>query len=119
MLNDAIASVGELDENEFTVATWELVAEALANAQEKLESRTQADIDAAVQAIADAKEGLAPVDYTALNAAIADAELLASLIEKKHGVKTEIITYVGSVIGAHSGPGTLALFFVSGEGAER
>ena len=50
---------------------------------------------------------------------LADAELLASLIEKKHGVKTEIITYVGSVIGAHSGPGTLALFFVSGEGAER
>ena len=42
-----------------------------------------------------------------------DAEYLASLIEKEHGVKTEIITNVGSVIGAHSGPGTLALFFVS------
>ncbi len=44
---------------------------------------------------------------------IKDAEYLASVIEEKHGVKTEIITYVGSVIGAHSGPGTLALFFVS------
>jgi len=42
-----------------------------------------------------------------------DAEYLAALIEKEHGVKTEIITHVGSVIGAHSGPGTLALFFVS------
>ena len=48
-----------------------------------------------------------------------DAEYLASLIESKHGVKTEIITYVGSVIGAHSGPGTLALFFVSRDGAQR
>ena len=48
-----------------------------------------------------------------------DAEYLASLIENKHGVKTEIITYVGSVIGAHSGPGTLALFFVSREDAQR
>lgn len=50
---------------------------------------------------------------------LADAEYLASLIEKKHGVKTEIITYVGSVIGAHSGPGTLALFFVSRSDAQR
>ena len=50
---------------------------------------------------------------------LADAEYLASLIEKKHGVKTEIITYVGSVIGAHSGPGTLALFFVARADAKR
>ena len=48
-----------------------------------------------------------------------DAEYLASLIEKKHGVKTEIITYVGSVIGAHSGPGTLALFFISRDDVQR
>ncbi|MBR5783231.1 MAG: DegV family protein [Clostridia bacterium] len=44
-----------------------------------------------------------------------DALLLADIIEQKHGVKTEIITYVGPVIGAHSGPGTLALFFVGKE----
>ena len=48
-----------------------------------------------------------------------DAEYLASLIENKHGVKTEIITYVGSVRGAHSGPGTLALFFVSRDDVQR
>lgn len=50
---------------------------------------------------------------------IKDAEYLASLIEDKHGVKTEIITHVGSVIGAHSGPGTLALFFVSRPDVQR
>ena len=41
-----------------------------------------------------------------------DAEALAAIIKNEHGVDTEIITYVGAVIGAHSGPGTLALFFV-------
>ena len=50
---------------------------------------------------------------------IEDAEYLASRIEAEHGVKAEIITYVGSVIGAHSGPGTLALFFVSRDCVQR
>ena len=50
---------------------------------------------------------------------ISDAEYLASLIEAKHGVKAEVITCVGSVIGAHSGPGTLALFFISRDGVQR
>lgn len=43
---------------------------------------------------------------------IEDAEYLAGLIKEAHGVEVKIITYVGSVIGAHSGPGTMALFFV-------
>lgn len=42
---------------------------------------------------------------------IEDAEFLASLIREEFKVKDIIINYVGSVIGAHSGPGTLALFF--------
>ena len=46
---------------------------------------------------------------------LADAEFLAKTIEEKYGRKTEIITFVGPVIGAHSGPGTLALFFVGKE----
>ena len=41
-----------------------------------------------------------------------DAEELARIIETKHGAKTQLITDVGPVIGAHSGPGTIALFFV-------
>lgn len=45
----------------------------------------------------------------------ADAELLASMIENKYGVKTSLITDVGPVIGAHSGPGTMALFFIGNQ----
>lgn len=41
-----------------------------------------------------------------------EAEFLASRIKEKYQIKTEIINYVGAVIGAHSGPGTMALFFV-------
>lgn len=41
-----------------------------------------------------------------------DAEFLAAKIRAKYHIQTEIINYVGAVIGAHSGPGTLALFFV-------
>lgn len=44
-----------------------------------------------------------------------DANALASIIEAQHGIRTEIITYVGPVIGSHSGPGTLAIFFVGEE----
>lgn len=41
-----------------------------------------------------------------------DAEFLAEKIKERYQIKTEIVNYVGAVIGAHSGPGTLALFFV-------
>lgn len=46
---------------------------------------------------------------------IDDAKKLAEIIETKYGKKTSIITDVGAVIGAHSGPGTLALFFIGKE----
>ena len=44
---------------------------------------------------------------------IEDAEYLAEKIKSELGVKEVIISYVGPVIGAHSGPGTLALFFMA------
>lgn len=44
-----------------------------------------------------------------------DVKLLVDIIKEKHGVDVEIVTYVGPVIGAHSGPGTIALFFVGKE----
>ena len=44
---------------------------------------------------------------------IADAEYLAGLIKTQFGKDVAVITNVGTVIGAHSGPGTLALFFVA------
>ena len=44
-----------------------------------------------------------------------DAKLLANMLREQNGVEVEIITNVGPVIGAHSGPGTLALFFLGSE----
>ena len=41
-----------------------------------------------------------------------DAETLARLLKERCGVKEVYINYVGAVIGSHSGPGTLALFFM-------
>ena len=41
-----------------------------------------------------------------------DAELLSAMIKEKTGAEVSIITNVGAVIGAHAGPGTLALFFI-------
>lgn len=50
--------------------------------------------------------------YIAHGDCIEDAEYLASLITKNLGVKDIFIHYVDPVIGCHSGPGTLALFFL-------
>ena len=44
-----------------------------------------------------------------------DALLLEELISQHNGQKADLITDVGPVIGAHSGPGTLALFFFGKE----
>ena len=41
-----------------------------------------------------------------------DADYLAELLKKQYGVPEIYINYVGAVIGSHSGPGTLALFFL-------
>ena len=41
-----------------------------------------------------------------------DAEFVAGEVRRRFGVKTVHINYVGPVIGNHSGPGTLALFFL-------
>lgn len=41
-----------------------------------------------------------------------EAEYLAKVLKEKHGVKEVIIGYIGGVIGSHSGPGTMALFFL-------
>ncbi len=45
----------------------------------------------------------------------ADAEFLKNELADKYGVEVKIITDVGTVIGAHSGPGTMALFFLGRE----
>ena len=43
---------------------------------------------------------------------IEDARYLEKLVKEKFGVKDVLIGYTGAVIGTHSGPGTLALFFL-------
>ncbi len=42
-----------------------------------------------------------------------DAQKLADAIKEKYQPKDIIINYVGPVIGSHSGPDTLALFFMA------
>jgi len=44
-----------------------------------------------------------------------DVELLNSIFKTKYGNEIRHVTDVGTVIGAHSGPGTLALFFIGKE----
>lgn len=43
---------------------------------------------------------------------LAEAQTVAEEVKRRFGVKTVVINYVGPVIGAHSGPGTMALFFL-------
>jgi len=46
---------------------------------------------------------------------IEDANYLADIMRTRFGVKEVVISYVGPVIGAHSGPGTVAMFFLGRE----
>ena len=43
---------------------------------------------------------------------IEDAKLLETMLKERYGVQEAVIGHVGAVIGSHSGPGTLALFFL-------
>ena len=43
-----------------------------------------------------------------------DADFVAEEVRRRFGVRDIYINYVGPVIGNHSGPGTLALFFLGG-----
>ena len=72
---------------------------------------------ASVQALADkmAETGLPgenDVAYICHGDCLEDAEYLAELVREKCGVKEVFIGYTGAVIGSHSGPGTLALFYL-------
>ena len=52
-----------------------------------------------------------------------DAKLLVKMLAEKYGARVKLICNVGCVVGAHSGPGTLALFFIgksrAGESEEK
>jgi len=42
----------------------------------------------------------------------ADSAMLDDFLHRKYGCRAKKVFDIGAVIGAHSGPGTLALFFV-------
>lgn len=44
-----------------------------------------------------------------------DAQAVADMIRERMGVEKFIINYIGPVIGAHAGPGTVALFYIASE----
>ena len=44
-----------------------------------------------------------------------DVEELKRTLKERYGAEVTLVTYTGTVIGAHSGPGTLALFFLGKE----
>ncbi len=43
---------------------------------------------------------------------LADAQYVADLVKQRFGIESFLINYVGPTIGAHSGPGTMALFYL-------
>lgn len=45
----------------------------------------------------------------------ADVETLKEMLKNEHGATVDKVVYTGPVIGAHSGPGTIALFFLGKE----
>ena len=53
-----------------------------------------------------------PVMYICHGDCVDDARYLESRLKKELGVKEVLIGYTGAVIGSHSGPGTLAVFFL-------
>ena len=76
----------------------------------------RASIDALAAKIGET--GINPAEQTMFichGDCIEDAEYLAEKVKKDYGVKEVIIGYTGVVIGSHSGPGTLALFYLGTE----
>lgn len=47
--------------------------------------------------------------------ALEDAEFVRDQVEERFGIKNFLINNIGPTIGAHSGPGTIALFFMGEE----
>ena len=44
-----------------------------------------------------------------------DANYIEAQLKEKYGADVQVITDIGPVIGAHAGPGTIALFFIGKE----
>ena len=78
----------------------------------KVRGRRQS-LDALVQKMEET--AIQPADQTVFIShgdCLADAEYVANRVREKFGVKNIYINFIGPVIGAHSRPGTVALFFI-------
>lgn len=64
------------------------------------------------QTAIDKKDGIVFISH---GDCIDDANALAQMLKETSGATVQLITNVGPVIGSHSGPGTLALFFLVNE----
>ena len=64
-----------------------------------------------------AKSAIAPIDqqmvFITHGDCLEEAEYVADQVKQRFGVPEVVINYVDPVIGAHSGPGTMALFFLA------
>lgn len=49
----------------------------------------------------------------------ADAEYVAAQVKARYGVPCQVLNPIGPIVGAHSGPGTVALFFLGADRAEK
>ena len=58
-----------------------------------------------------AKDADAPV-FLSHGDCFDDAMLVVNMIKQRFGIEVKIINYITPIIGAHSGPGTVALFFL-------
>ena len=73
----------------------------------------KASIDALAAKVAELGDGFEnETMFISHGDCIGDAQYLASVLKEKYGVKHVHINHVGAVVGSHSGPGTLALFFM-------
>lgn len=80
----------------------------------------KASLDALVDKVHEKGEGYQN-DYVFISHGdcLVDAKYVSEQIEKKFGIKSEIINFIGPVIGTHSGPGTVALFFMGKDRSEK
>ena len=53
-----------------------------------------------------------PIFFVSHGDALADAQYVADKVKERFGIEQCLINTIGPVIGAHSGPGTVALFFL-------
>ena len=75
---------------------------------------------ASIKALADEaeKRGInlkEPTIFISHGDCVEEANYLGDIMRSRFGVKDVVVNYVGPVIGAHSGPGTIALFFLGTE----